>query len=185
MTAATFNLQGHRGARGLVPENTLPAFETALDLGVSSIETDIHLTRDSVPVLAHDPIVSARIFRLLPDSASPDPARRPLLRHLTLAELRGYVADRNPDPSRFPGQRTVLTPMAEWYARQHHLHCYSPPTLTDLFSLWQAYVSSAAGPTDHARRVVFDLELKRVPFHAETDGELERRVLEVVAQPAS
>ena len=53
-----FNLQGHRGARGLRPENTLPSFETALDLGVTSVETDLHLTRDSVPVLCHDPMSS-------------------------------------------------------------------------------------------------------------------------------
>jgi glycerophosphoryl diester phosphodiesterase len=37
----SFNLQGHRGARGLKPENTLPAFEVALDIGVTSIETDV------------------------------------------------------------------------------------------------------------------------------------------------
>ena len=47
---ASFDLQGHRGARGLKPENTLPAFEVALDLGVTSIETDVHLTRDGVPI---------------------------------------------------------------------------------------------------------------------------------------
>ena len=39
-----FNLQGHRGARALHPENTLPSFEAALDAGVTSIETDVHLT---------------------------------------------------------------------------------------------------------------------------------------------
>src|SRR6516225_5782720 len=48
-----FELQGHRGARGLKSENTLPAFEVAFDLLVSSIETDVHLTADSVPVLFH------------------------------------------------------------------------------------------------------------------------------------
>ena len=45
----TFELQGHRGARGLKPENTLPSFEVALDCGVTSLETDVHLTRDGVP----------------------------------------------------------------------------------------------------------------------------------------
>jgi glycerophosphoryl diester phosphodiesterase len=46
MLGSTFNLQGHRGARGLRPENTLPSFEVALDVGVTSVETDLHRARD-------------------------------------------------------------------------------------------------------------------------------------------
>jgi glycerophosphoryl diester phosphodiesterase len=52
-----FLIQGHRGARGLRPENTLPSFEAALDAGALSIETDVHLTADGVPVLIHDPVL--------------------------------------------------------------------------------------------------------------------------------
>src|SRR5438270_13490333 len=48
-----FDLQGHRGARGLKPENTLPGFEIAFDVGVTTVETDIHLTSDGVPVPYH------------------------------------------------------------------------------------------------------------------------------------
>ena len=48
-------IYAHRGASGLFPENTLPAFRHALDLGAAGIETDIHCTRDGVPVLTHDP----------------------------------------------------------------------------------------------------------------------------------
>ena len=92
-----FNLQGHRGARGLRPENTLPSFEVAFDVGVTSIETDVHLTRDGVPVLLHDATISDRLCRLLPAAGSPDPSRRPLVRQLTLAELLGYAAERNPE----------------------------------------------------------------------------------------
>ena len=44
-----FDLQGHRGARGLVPENTLAAFEAALSVGVSTLELDLGMTRDGVP----------------------------------------------------------------------------------------------------------------------------------------
>src|ERR1043166_3498370 len=71
---ARFDLQGHRGARGLKPENTLPSFEVAFDSGVSTVETDVHLTRDGVPVLFHDGTVSERLCRLVPGSAAPDPA---------------------------------------------------------------------------------------------------------------
>jgi glycerophosphoryl diester phosphodiesterase len=45
---------GHRGAAGEAPENTLPSFERALELGAGILESDVHLTRDGVPVLLHD-----------------------------------------------------------------------------------------------------------------------------------
>src|SRR5438105_26100 len=99
-----FDVQGHRGARGLKPENTLPGFETAFDLGVTSVETDVHLTRDGVPVLFHDDVISERLCRPVPGRSVPAPENRPPVRTLTLGELRGYRADRNPDPRRFPEQ---------------------------------------------------------------------------------
>ena len=54
LPAQAFDLQGHRGARGLVPENTLPAFQRALDLGVDTIECDMAITKDGVVVIHHD-----------------------------------------------------------------------------------------------------------------------------------
>ena len=48
------DLQGHRGARGLAPENALPAFERALDIGVTTLELDVGITRDGVVVIHHD-----------------------------------------------------------------------------------------------------------------------------------
>ena len=47
-------LYAHRGARLELPENTLPAFQRALELGASALETDAHLTRDGHVILAHD-----------------------------------------------------------------------------------------------------------------------------------
>ncbi len=52
--ARGFDLQGHRGARGLMPENSLPAFEAALALGVTTLELDTVMTRDGVVVVHHD-----------------------------------------------------------------------------------------------------------------------------------
>lgn len=54
LAAVAFDLQGHRGARGLAPENTMAAFRAALALGVTTLETDVGITRDGVPVLVHD-----------------------------------------------------------------------------------------------------------------------------------
>lgn len=62
-SAQGFDLQGHRGARGLAPENTLAAFRKALEIGVTTIETDLGLTRDGVLVLAHDPRLNPDLTR--------------------------------------------------------------------------------------------------------------------------
>lgn len=48
-------LYAHRGASAEFPENTLPAFQRAVDLGVDAIETDVHMTRDGHLIVAHDP----------------------------------------------------------------------------------------------------------------------------------
>jgi glycerophosphoryl diester phosphodiesterase len=50
-----FDKEGHRGCRGLMPENTIPAMIKALDLGVTTLEMDIAMTKDKQPVLSHEP----------------------------------------------------------------------------------------------------------------------------------
>ncbi len=88
LPAAAFDLQGHRGARGLAPENTLAAFQRALDLGVTTIETDLAVTKDGVLVIAHDPYVSPDLARG-PDGVYPT-NKDTLIRALTMAELKRY-----------------------------------------------------------------------------------------------
>lgn len=56
-----FDLQGHRGARGLLPENTIPAFQRALDIGVTTLEMDIVINAEGHVVLSHEPWISAKI----------------------------------------------------------------------------------------------------------------------------
>ncbi len=51
----TFDLQGHRGARGLVPENTIPSFIKAVDLGVDTVEFDVVVTADGKILVSHEP----------------------------------------------------------------------------------------------------------------------------------
>ena len=48
-----FDVQGHRGARGLRPENTIPAFLVALDSGVTTVEMDVVITKDKKVILSH------------------------------------------------------------------------------------------------------------------------------------
>jgi len=57
------DLQGHRGARGLAPENTLAAFARALNLGVTTLELDVGVTRDGVVVVSHDPELNPDLTR--------------------------------------------------------------------------------------------------------------------------
>lgn len=56
-----FDIQGHRGARGLRPENTIPAFLMALDSGVTTVELDVAITKDRQVVVSHEPWMSAEI----------------------------------------------------------------------------------------------------------------------------
>ena len=167
-----FELQGHRGARGLRPENTLPSFEAALDAGANAVETDLHRTHDGIVVVCHDPQLSGRLCSRLPF-----PDGTPISR-LTVAQLRAYRADRNPDPRRFPEQRPEVTPVAALFAAQHGLDPFGIPTLADLFAFVAAYagpLGERAGKSEEqrgrAQQLRFDLELKRVPFHPEAMGD--------------
>lgn len=63
-----FDLQGHRGARGLRPENTIHGFILAIDSGVTTVEMDLAVTRDRQIVVSHEPWMSAAICRQ-PDGA--------------------------------------------------------------------------------------------------------------------
>jgi glycerophosphoryl diester phosphodiesterase len=103
------DVQGHRGARGLLPENTLPAFQRALELGVDTLEMDCGVTKDGVVVVHHD-------RRLNPDVArGPDgkwvTSPAPTIRSLTFAELQRYDVGRLRPGSeyarRFPHQQAM------------------------------------------------------------------------------
>jgi len=104
-----FDLQGHRGARGHAPENTLPGFERALAFGVTTFELDVGVSRDGVVVIHHD-------RRLNPDLARAPDGRwvnvpTPLIRELDFDELQRYDVGRiRPDSeyaSRFPQQQPI------------------------------------------------------------------------------
>ena len=102
-----FDLEGHRGTRGLAPENTLAAFRKALAIGVTTIETDMGVTKDDVVVISHNPNLSPDLVR--------DPeghwlaSQGPQIRTLTFAELGRYDIGRiNPQSAyskQFPEQQ--------------------------------------------------------------------------------
>lgn len=142
LAAAAFDLQGHRGARGLAPENTLHAFERALAIGVSTLELDIGVTADGVVVVSHDPALSPAFVR---DAGGKWlPARGPLLKDLSLRELQQYDVGRI-DPA---------NPYARTFATQQPVDGARIPTLAQVFDLVRAR---------GARHVRFNIETKLSP----------------------
>ena len=92
-------VHGHRGARARLPENTLPAFEYAIQQGVDALEMDMAVTKDNVIVISHDPILHGPVCTL----AGKDMA---VIHQLTLAEVRQWDCGAVQNP-RFPTQKTV------------------------------------------------------------------------------
>ena len=97
----TLDIQGHRGCRGLRPENTLAGFRHAIALGVDTLELDLGLSRDGVLVVAHDPELNEIICEI----PAGLPSRR--IKDLTGDQLRGLDCGSRRNP-RFPHQ--VLAP---------------------------------------------------------------------------
>lgn len=143
---AAFDLQGHRGTRGLAPENTLRAFETAMRLGVTTIEFDLGMTKDGVLVVHHDPTLNPNTAR------GPDGqyvTQRTPLHALTLDELKRYDVGRLKADSSY----------GRSYPEQKAVDGTHIPTLKELFAL-----VSRAGAKD----LRFNIEIKMAPH---TDAE--------------
>ena len=106
MTAHAMEIQGHRGARGLLPENTIPAFERAIELGVDVLELDLGMTRDGVPVVHHDRALDPDRTRDTSGAWLAPPG--PFLNALDLASLSDFDVGRAAPGSkiakRFPEQ---------------------------------------------------------------------------------
>ena len=137
-----FDLQGHRGARGLMPENTLAGFAAALSIGVTTLELDLGMTKDGVVVVSHDSLLN-------PDhTRGPDgqflKAKGPAIRSLTLAELRRYDVGRLK-----PG-----TSYAASLPEQRAVDGATIPTLAEVFDLVRR------AKADHIR---FNIETKITP----------------------
>jgi glycerophosphoryl diester phosphodiesterase len=144
-TKQHFDLEAHRGGRGLAPENTLAAVSTAIDLGVTTLELDIGLTADGVVVISHDTSLNPDHTRdasgawLAPKSGAP-------VRSLTLAQLQSYDVGRLNPASNYGKQ----------FALQQPRDGERIPTLAALFAQVQARGANAA-------TVRFNIETKIDP----------------------
>lgn len=141
--ALAFDLQAHRGGRGLLPENTLAAFENALRMGVTTLEMDAAITADGVVVISHDPALNPALTR---DAAGQWLSTRPLIKALTLAEVQRYDIGRlNPNDN-----------YAKGFPTQQPRDGQRLPTLAAVFKLVKDLGADA---------VHFDIETKINPLH--------------------
>ena len=156
------DIQGHRGARGLAPENTLPAFARALAIGVTTLELDCAITKDGVVVVSHDPAFNPDITR------GPDGkwlrTDGPAIWSLDYQETRHYDVGRlnpaNAYSKRWPEQQPV---------DGAHI-----PRLADLFAL----VRKSGNET-----VRFNIETKISPMEPElttTPEDFARRLIAAI-----
>lgn len=123
LSAQAFDLQGHRGARGLMPENTLPAFAAALTTGVSTLELDVQMTRDGVLVVGHDPMLMPKLAR--GSDGQFLTTTGPYINTLTFEELRRFDVGRLN-----PADRT-----AQQFTRQQAVDGTRMPALSEVFAL--------------------------------------------------
>lgn len=147
-------VHGHRGCRALRPENTIPAFEHALKLGVDVLELDMAVTKDNRILVSHDPHISSKICRNWDGTPL---AAEVAIRTLTLEQAQRFDcgAIRHPE---YPKQ--VLVPHTP------------PPTLEQVFELASAYP-----------KVQFNIETKifaKEPELTPSPQEFARLVVEVV-----
>ncbi|WP_395701151.1 glycerophosphodiester phosphodiesterase [Aquabacterium sp.] len=126
-TVAAFDLEGHRGARGLAPENTLAAFRTAIGIGVNTLELDVHLSADGVPMVSHDPMLNRDLVRDTQGDWLPGPG--PLIRSLTRDALQ----------SRYQlGRARPGSSVAQNFPQQQPADGERLPTLAEVFALMRA-----------------------------------------------
>ncbi len=144
LTAAAepFDLQAHRGGRGLWPENTLAAFDKAVTLGVSTLELDIAMTADDVVVVSHDIALNPDHTRDAEGAWVSAPG--PLIRSLTFAQLQTYDI----------GRIQRGTDYSRQFAYQSARDGERIPTLASVFAMVQAR---------NADTVRFNIETKTDP----------------------
>ena len=143
VSSKALDIQGHRGCRGLLPENTIPAFRKALELGVQTLELDVVITAYSQVIVSHEPFFNHEMS-LKPDGSeiSEEEERSHNIYQMDYATAATYDVGQKPHP-RFPDQEkmAVAKPLlaevianAEAYAKElgRELPYYNIETKTTL-----------------------------------------------------
>ncbi len=140
-TSHSLQIYGHRGARGLSPENTIPAYRTALSLGVNYVDMDINMTKDGVLVVTHNLGLDPNITR---DSEGHWITKPILIKDLTLKQLQSYDVGKIK-----PGTKYAKLFPTQWPVAGTHI-----PTLKQVIE----YTKEIAG-----NNVAFQIEIKTDP----------------------
>jgi glycerophosphoryl diester phosphodiesterase len=168
-----FDAQGHRGGRNLRPENTLPAMEVALDNLMTTLELDLGITSDGVPMLGHDPEIQTTKCRYADDS----PYEEALLKKdLTASEIQEqFICDVLLEGRDAQENNPDLSPVAVAFAEAEGLpHPYTMPTLQhvlDFVDFYVTYYRDGEGQDDpqaelraaNAEQVRYNIETKVNP----------------------
>lgn len=134
------DIQGHRGARGILPENSIPGFLYALKMGVTTLEMDVVISKDGQVVVSHEPWMSAEICHNVTDST-------PLIYAMTYAQIKAFDCGGKGN-LRFEQQRPVTT---------------YKPLLTEVFTeVEQAIQQNGYAP------VMYNIETKSTPAGDDT-----------------
>jgi glycerophosphoryl diester phosphodiesterase len=144
-----FDLQGHRGARGLMPENSIQGFIHALELGVTTLELDLCVTKDHQLVLSHEPIMSAMICKdAFGNTYDDSTAHQYNIYQMTYEEIKSFDCGSVPHP---------------WFPDQAKLSTFKP-LLTDVFDTVQLYLEKRDTPK---KTINYNIEIKT---QAQTDN---------------
>ncbi|GAB3764631.1 glycerophosphodiester phosphodiesterase family protein [Spirosoma pomorum] len=135
--------QGHRGTRGLMPENTIQAMKKAMDIGVETLELDVVISKDKQVVVSHDPYMSADITTK-PDGnpVTADEQKSINLYQLTYDQIKKYDVGSKKHPQ-FPEQK--------------NFRAYKP-LLTELIDSVEAYAKAKKLPKPR-----YNIEIKMSP----------------------
>jgi len=139
-----FDLQGHRGARGIMPENSLEGFQKAIDLGVNTRELDVVVSKDSMIVVSHEAYMNPEICQDPKGDKVIDQSAYNLY-EMTYEEIKNFDCGSLSHPD-FPEQKSLKT---------------YKPLLTDVIRM------TTQNLREKGRRVSLNIELKSSP---ETDG---------------
>jgi glycerophosphoryl diester phosphodiesterase len=140
---AFFDTQGHRGCRGLMPENTIPAMLNALGLGVTTLEMDAVITKDKKVILSHEPFFNHEITTKPGGNYVTENEERSLnIFQMNYEEVKQYDVGMKPHP-RFPGQQNMKA---------------VKPLLADVFDSVSNYMKMAKRPYPF-----FNIETKTLP----------------------
>ena len=140
---STFDIEGHRGCRGLYPENTIVAFIEAVKLGVNTLEMDVVVTKDGKLVVSHDPFFNPEICSFPEGQPSEeDAAKYARLYNMTYAEIARYDCGSRPN-SKFPEQKKMFAPK---------------PLLSEVIDTIEKYIQQNNLPS-----VQYNIETKSTP----------------------